>query len=100
MDIKPIKPGHVLVIPKKHSEYAFDLNDGEYTELLLKAKELAILLKEKLGPKKIGMAIEGFEVTHVHIHLIPIDGPREMDPNKAKESNNKELAKIAEKIKN
>ena len=98
LDVRPIKPGHLLVIPKKHSEYLFDLPNLEYSALMLKSKELAIMLKEKLNPQKIGLSVEGFGVPHAHIHLIPIDHPKEMDPNKAKESSPQELKDIAQKI--
>ena len=52
LDIHPINPGHVLLIPKKHLDYLFDLNDNEYKELMTKAKEIAIILKKKLKPRR------------------------------------------------
>ena len=48
LDSNPINSGHTLVIPKKHDNYIFDLNDREYSELMLKAKTVAKTLKEKL----------------------------------------------------
>ena len=39
LDVNPLNPGHVLLIPKKHEDYLFDLNDNEYTELMLNAKK-------------------------------------------------------------
>ena len=47
LDMSPIKPGHTLVIPKEHSDYAFDMNDENYSALLLASKKVAELLKEK-----------------------------------------------------
>ena len=78
LDLHPINPGHILVIPKKHMDYLFDLNDKEYNELMTKAKELAIMLKQKLKPKRIGMAVEGFGIPHVHIHLVPLNKGNEL----------------------
>lgn len=100
LDMNPINPGHTLVLPKKHTDYLFDLNDEEYFKLMLTAKKIAKMLKEKLGPKRIGMLIEGFGVPHVHIHLVPIDHGGEIDFKKAKHMDIDELNKIAEKIKN
>ncbi|MBI2004354.1 HIT domain-containing protein [Candidatus Pacearchaeota archaeon] len=60
LDMNPINSGHTLLIPKKHIEYLFDLNDDEYSELMLKAKHLAKLLKNKLVSKRVGIAVEGF----------------------------------------
>jgi histidine triad (HIT) family protein len=100
LDRSPINPGHTLVIPKKHSDYIFDLNDKEYSELMLKAKEVAKILKKKLNPKRVGMAIEGFGVPHVHIHLVPENKGNELNPERAKPMSQEELNKITEKITN
>jgi len=98
LDIHPINPGHVLLIPKKHLDYLFDLNDNEYKELMTKAKEIAIILKKKLKPKRVGMAVEGFGVPHVHIHLVPLNKGNELNPERAKPMDSKELEKIAKRI--
>lgn len=98
LDINPISPGHTLLIPKKHTDYFFDLDDREYTELMLKAKEVANKLKVKLNPKRVGVAVEGFGVPHVHVHLVPINRGHEMNPENAKPASVEELIKIADKI--
>ncbi|VVB83116.1 HIT domain protein [uncultured archaeon] len=98
LDKSPINPGHTLVLPKKHTDYIFDLNDKEYTELMLKAKEIAKILKKKLNPKRVGMAVEGFFVPHVHIHLVPENRGNELNPERAMNMDVKELNKLAEKI--
>ena len=74
-DKKPLRRGHVLVLPKKHTDYIFDLNDKEYIELMLKAKEVAKKLKTKFKTKRVIMLVEGFAVPHAHIHLIPSNNP-------------------------
>lgn len=98
LDINSINPGHTLLIPKKHDDYLFDLNDKEYSELMLKSKEVASILKKKLNPKRIGMAVEGFGVPHIHIHLVPVNNGNELNPERAVNMNPEELKKIAEKI--
>lgn len=98
LDVNPINPGHTLVIPKKHEDYIFNLNDEEYKQLMLMSKKIAKLLKEKLNPKRIGLAVEGFFVPHVHIHLVPLNKGNELNPERAKSSTKEELEKIAEKI--
>ena len=98
LDVKPINAGHVLLIPKEHQEYLFDLSDQKYSALLLKGKELAILLKDKLNPIKVGMVVEGFGVSHIHIHLIPLNNAGDLHPERAKEMRQEELEKIAQKI--
>ncbi len=98
LDKSPINPGHALVLPKKHTDYVFDLNDKEYTELMLKSKEVAKILKKKLNCKRVGMAVEGFAVPHVHVHLVPENKGNELNPERAKDMDIKGLNKIAEKI--
>ncbi|MEK6842071.1 MAG: HIT domain-containing protein, partial [Nanoarchaeota archaeon] len=91
LDNNPVKPGHVLVVPKKHNDYVFDLDDAEYTELMLESKKVAKILKNRLQPKKVGLVVEGFGVAHVHVHLIPINKGNELNPEKAKHSDIEEL---------
>ena len=100
LDMNPITEGHTLLIPKKHSEYLFDLPDRDYVELMLQAKLVAKKLKEKLNPKRVGMLVEGFAISHVHIHLIPINHGGEMNFSRAKPASQEELNKLAKKIKN
>ncbi len=98
LDVNPINTGHTLLIPKQHDEYIFDIEDNKYCELLLKAKNLAKILKLKLQSKRIGMVVEGFGVSHIHIHLIPINKMNEMDSKNKKSVEIEELKKIADKI--
>jgi len=98
LDVAPVSPGHTLIIPKKHEDYLFDLNNFDYKKLMLDVKFVSNILKSKLNPKKIGLIVEGFEVPHVHIHLIPINKGGELNLSKAKHSNLEELKKIADKI--
>ncbi|MBI2043896.1 HIT family protein [Candidatus Pacearchaeota archaeon] len=99
LDINPINPGHTILIPKKHTDYLFDLNDKEYSELIIKAKEIAQILKDRLMPKRVGLAVEGFAVPHVHIHLVPLNKGNELNPERAKSMSAEDLKKIAKKIK-
>jgi histidine triad (HIT) family protein len=75
LDRQPLRKGHTIIIPKKHTETIFDLNEKEYSTLMLKAKEVAKILKLKYKTKKIIVLVEGFEIPHAHIHLIPSDTP-------------------------
>ena len=99
LDVNPINPGHTLVIPKKHNDYLFDLDDEEYKEFMLTAKNIAKIIKGGLNPKRIGLAVEGFFVPHVHIHLVPLNKGNELNPERAKSSTKDELEEIAKKIK-
>ncbi len=99
LDVNPINQGHTLVIPKKHNDYLFDLNDEEYKELMLTVKMIAKIIKNKLNPRRVGLAVEGFFVPHVHVHLVPLNKGNELNPERAKSSTKDKLEKIAERIK-
>ena len=73
LDIRPMAKGHTLVIPKKEVDYIFDLEDEQLTGLHLFAKKVAKALEATVPCKRIGMAVIGIEVPHVHIHLIPLN---------------------------
>jgi histidine triad (HIT) family protein len=72
LDINPLVKGHTLVIPKKETDYIFDLEDDLFRDIFLFAKKIAIGLKKAIPCEKIGVAVIGLEVLHAHIHLIPL----------------------------
>lgn len=99
LDINPVAPGHVLVIPKNEVDYIFDLSDSEYLDLQLFAKRIANAIKQAMQCSRVGVAVMGMEVPHVHIHLIPINKEADMNFFKEKVSlSADEMAEIASKI--
>lgn len=72
LDINPIAEGHTLVIPKVETDYLFDLEDELLSELTIFAKKIARAIDSSLGPIRTGIIVEGMEVPHAHIHLVPI----------------------------
>lgn len=99
LDINPLAKGHTLVIPKKETDYIFDIEDEEYQRLFLFAKEVAKSLKKCIHCEKIGVAVIGLEVAHAHIHLVPINGLYDIDFRKPKlKLSPEEFKMIAERI--
>jgi len=78
-----INKGHLLVVPKVEVDYIFDLDDNIYHKLWSIAKKLSKPLKELTNAKRVGVAVEGFSVAHVHIHLTPLYNQGELDPNRS-----------------
>lgn len=78
-DIQPIAEGHVLVIPKVEEDYLWDMDDEALAELVKFAKHVAVKLKKHFPCKKVGMAVIGLEVAHVHIHLVPMNHLGDLD---------------------
>lgn len=79
LDINPVNWGHTLVVPKKETDYIFDLSDDELAGMAVFAKRVAGALKRVIPCRKVGMAVLGLEVPHAHIHLIPIQNEGDMD---------------------
>lgn len=81
LDINPLVKGHTLVIPKlpePEADYIFDLDDQLFSDLMLFAKRVAVGIKKATGCKRVGVAVLGMEVNHVHIHLVPMNSEKDM----------------------
>lgn len=72
LDINPLQKGHTLVVPKKETDYIFDIEDNDLAEMIVFAKKVAVAVKESIPCVKIGVAVIGLEVRHAHIHLVPM----------------------------
>jgi histidine triad (HIT) family protein len=100
LDIHPVQPGHTLVIPKKQVEFAWDLDDETYQNLMFSVKKIALHLRETLSVPYVGEQIVGVDVPHTHIHLIPFSTAGEFHhrPDMQVEPDHEALAKIAKKV--
>ncbi|HSV76878.1 MAG TPA: HIT family protein [Bacteroidales bacterium] len=99
LDINPLTKGHTLVIPKKETDYIFDMGDDEYQGLFLFAKKVANALNRVIACERIGIAVIGLEVRHAHIHLVPINTIFDIDFKKPKlQLSPEELKGIASQI--
>lgn len=90
LDINPLAKGHTLVIPKKETNYIFDISDDELGGMIVFAKKVARAIEEVVPCKRIGIAVLGLEVPHAHIHLIPINTVYDIDFKQPKLSFTKE----------
>ena len=81
LDINPLQKGHTLVVPKlaePEADYIFDLDDDILSEMLVFSKQVATGIKTATNCKRVGVAVIGLEVPHVHMHLIPINQEGDM----------------------
>jgi histidine triad (HIT) family protein len=100
LDVFPLKKGHVLVVPKKEVDYIFDLDDENYSGLMLFAKDIASAIKKTIPCNRIGVTVIGLEVPHAHIHLIPIYTENDMNfRNEKLKLSKEEFEEIASQIK-
>jgi histidine triad (HIT) family protein len=72
LDINPLSDGHVLVVPKEQIDLIWDLDNETYTHLWQTAKNIAQAIQAELNPLRVGVVIEGLDVPHAHIHLVPL----------------------------
>lgn len=72
MDIHPINRGHVLVIPKRHVPDFYEIEEKLYNEPMARVKQISKAVYKVTKPKKIGLAVAGFDVPHTHVHIIPM----------------------------
>ena len=98
LDIRPINPGHTLVITKQEIEYIFDVEDELLGGLILCAKRMAKAIEKEVSCKRIGIMVAGLEVPHVHVHLVPIFEVLDLNFARAKPASAEELASMARRI--
>lgn len=79
LDINPLKAGHTLVVPKKETDYLFDLEDNDLAEIMLFSKQVAAAIRIAYPCNRIGIAVIGLEVPHAHIHLVPMDSMEDVN---------------------
>ena len=84
LDINPLTEGHTLVVPKKETDYLFDLDDDTLAGMVLFAKRIAKRIWEKIACKRVAVVVLGLEVPHAHIHLIPINNEKDVDFHREK----------------
>ena len=102
LDINPLTKGHTLVIPKleePEADYIFDLDDRLLADMMVFAKRVAKGMKQTIACQRIGVAVLGMEVPHVHIHLIPLQKETDMlFSNPKLQLTAEEMAEIANSI--
>lgn len=99
LDINPVNWGHTLVVPKRETDYIFDIPDGELADMMVFAKKVAKALKEVMPCRKIGVTVLGLEVPHAHIHLVPLQKEGDMDfRHKISDPDPERMREIADKV--
>ena len=79
LDINPLSKGHTLVVPKRETDYIFNIDDEELGQMMVFAKHVAQAIEKAIPCKRIGVAVIGLEVPHAHIHLVPITCEGDLD---------------------
>lgn len=96
LDINPVNWGHTLVVPKRETDYIFDIDDEELAAMAIFAKKVAKAMRKAIPCRKVGVTVLGLEVPHAHIHLVPLQNEGDMDfKHKISDPDPERMKKIA-----
>ena len=98
LDINPNTRGHTLCIPKKEVDDFLDLDPSLFKELIGFSRDVALAIKKTIPCEKVALSIVGLEVTHVHVHLIPITAIKDVTFINKVKLDKDEFISTAEKI--
>jgi len=97
-DIRPVRPGHTLVIPKREIDYLFDMDDATLGGIFLFARPIAKAIQQVVPCQKVGVMVAGLEVRHAHVHLIPINAVGDLNFANARAEEPAKLAALAAQV--
>ncbi len=98
MTIRPIQPGHTLVVPRLEVDHWIDLPADLRNHLFVVAQHVGRAIDRAFKPEKVGMIVAGLEVPHTHLHLVPIWKIADLDFAMQKDATGDELEGAANKI--
>src|SRR5579872_7237242 len=79
LTIRPLRPGHTLVVPRTEVDHWLDLEPGLLAHLTETARAIGRAQMAGFKPARVGMVLAGLEVPHCHFHVVPIRGMQDLD---------------------
>jgi histidine triad (HIT) family protein len=98
LSIAPLTRGHTLVVPRAEVDHWIDLEPDVNAHLMRVAQQVATAQQRAFAPVRVGLVIAGLEVPHTHLHVIPIDGMRDLDFANAHDTTPEDLAGAAAEL--
>ncbi|MBC8883512.1 HIT family protein [Flavobacterium piscinae] len=100
LDVNPNTIGHTLCVPKQEINKLFEMEEDHYLALMKFSRKIALGLEKAIPCKRIGVAVVGLEVPHVHVHLIPLQDMDDMRFQRKVSLSKDEFEATVQKIKN
>ena len=98
LDVNPNAKGHTLCIPKQEINKIFDMEEEHYLGLMKFSRKVAKAVEKSVECKRIGVAVIGLEVPHVHVHLIPLQDMDDMRFQRKTSLSPEEFQELAKQI--
>ena len=94
LDLNPIQKGHTLVIPKQEVDQLFELDEAIFDKMMHRVRYLAQIIKAQTKCARVCVFVEGYGVPHVHVHLVPTNGPADFDKSLVYSATEEELLEM------
>lgn len=94
LDINPIQKGHTLVIPKVEVDDMFSLDEKMYDHVMHRVRYISQLLKAKFDCERVCVLVEGYNIPHAHVHLVPTNVPEDFDKKLVYQATKEELEEV------
>lgn len=98
LDIQPVSHGHVLIIPKKHIVWMYEVDDKTIADIFILTKKLMLTVKKSMECDYVQEWVSGEEIPHFHVHILPKYSTDNTPGPKRKKYEEGEAEKIIKKI--
>jgi diadenosine tetraphosphate (Ap4A) HIT family hydrolase len=94
LTIRPLKKGHVLIVPKEEVDHWDDMSALSYQKAWETARDMAKKMKATFSCTRVGVIVAGFEIPHAHINLIPVESEADLSFTNEYEATPEELKEV------
>lgn len=98
LDIHPVNDGHTLVIPKQHVQFVHHLDDDVYQRVMATTKKTMLAIEKVIAPARVGVVIEGFDVDHAHVKIVPLTTPADIQTVHAGDPSEDRMKEIQDQL--